>query len=132
MGELPVSKTDEYYEDMGSYMMRVSGLGTAEALFMRHAQNESEARFEMETWLSIDKRVTRSRLFKITCLDKEPAAAFVQEKSTAVYLLTGLTKVGTKKHLINSFFMEQSIARAKEHMLLRGLEESRLYLCKPL
>src|SRR5262249_6018537 len=94
------------------YMMRVEGLGEVKALFLASAKDDDEARADMQTTLTSDRRVKVLALYRIICLLDEVDDPEVPHLSTteqaragaATYLLTGIS--GSDKGQIQNLFFQ--------------------------
>jgi len=90
------------------YMIRVTGLGEVEALFLVNAHNDDEARRDCR---SSDPRVTVIGLYRIRCLIDQVEDPEVQKlnvetakSGSALYLLTGVP--GKPNGTLENLFFE--------------------------
>jgi hypothetical protein len=112
------------------YMMRVTGLGAVEALFLPVAADDAEARAHARIGLQSDRRKKIVSLYRIEALDIEgqnlSGTAFA-----SVYLETGIPDKKSG-NIVNNFFEADSDAHARTVARKRDWHENALYRCEEI
>ena len=112
------------------YMMRVTGLGTVQALFLPSACNDEEARSDLRICQRCDPRITVLALYRIETLNLD-APDIQRDAPASIYLETGIPDKDAG-HVVNKFFTRRTDSDAKEVARERAWHENKLYRCEEI